>query len=36
MAYDVTQNATVGQLKALAIKAKDAIDATNRDVPRSG
>ena len=33
MAYDVTQNATVGQLKALAIKAKDAIDAAIAALP---
>ena len=33
MAYDVTQNATVGQLKALAIRAKDAIDEAIRALP---
>ena len=33
MAYDVTQNATVGQLKALAIKAKNAIDTAIQALP---
>ena len=33
MAYDVTQKATVGQLKALALKAKDAIDSAIQDIP---
>ena len=33
MAYDVTQNATVGQLKALAIRAKNAIDTAIAALP---
>ena len=33
MAYDVTQKATVGQLKALALKAKEAIDSAIQDIP---
>lgn len=33
MAYDVTQNATVGQLKALAIRAKNAIDTAIQALP---
>ena len=33
MAYDVTQNATVGQLKALAIRAKSAIDTAIAALP---
>ncbi len=33
MAYDVTQNTTVGQLKALAIRAKNAIDTAIAALP---
>lgn len=33
MAYDVTQKVTVGQLKALALKAKEAIDSAIQDIP---
>ena len=33
MAYDVNQNATVGQLKALAIRAKNAIDTAIQALP---
>ena len=33
MSYDVTKNATVGQLKALALKAKGAIDAAIQALP---
>ena len=33
MAYDVNQNATVGQLKALAIRAKNAIDTAIAALP---
>lgn len=33
MAYDITQNATVGQLKALAIRAKNAIDTAIAALP---
>ena len=34
MSYDVTQNATVGQLKALALKSKSAIDAAIQALPK--
>lgn len=34
MAYDVTQNATVGQLKALAIRSKSAIDSAIAALPK--
>ena len=33
MAYDVTQNATIGHLKALALRAKNAIDAAIQALP---
>ncbi len=33
MAYDVTQNATVGQLKALAVRVKNAIDTAIQALP---
>ena len=34
MAYTVTQKATVGQLKALALKAKGAIDSAIQALPQ--